>query len=87
MFFDNLNLKEDIKMSNVSETSSKLEQRVRAIVFDFDDAIFVSYRSPSNGYLSYLKFAAKTKTICRLSAGKSAANFNRLPGEGLNSNE
>ena len=24
------------------------------IVFDFDDAIFVSYRSPSNGYLSYL---------------------------------
>jgi len=33
------------------------------IVFDFDDAIFVSYRSPSNGYLSYLKFASKTKTI------------------------
>ena len=38
------------------------------IVFDFDDAIFVSYRSPSNGYLSYLKFAGKTKTICGLSA-------------------
>ena len=37
-------------------------------VFDFDDAIFVSYRSPSNGYLSYLKFASKTKTICRLAA-------------------
>lgn len=36
------------------------------IVFDFDDAIFVSYRSPANGYLSYLKFAGKTKTICRL---------------------
>src|SRR6185295_15399104 len=36
------------------------------MVFDFDDAIFVSYRSPSNGYLSYLKFASKTKTICRL---------------------
>jgi len=34
-------------------------------IFDFDDAIFVSYRSPSNGYLSYLKFAAKTKGICR----------------------
>jgi glycosyltransferase involved in cell wall biosynthesis len=38
------------------------------IVFDFDDAIFVSYRSPANGYLSYLKFANKAKTICRLSS-------------------
>jgi glycosyltransferase involved in cell wall biosynthesis len=38
------------------------------MVFDFDDAIFVSYRSPSNGYLSYLKFASKTKTVCRLAS-------------------
>ncbi len=38
------------------------------IVFDFDDAIFVSYKSPSNGYLSYLKFPGKTAEICRLSA-------------------
>src|SRR5215218_3348496 len=38
------------------------------VVFDFDDAIFVSYRSPSNGYLSYLKFAGKTKTICSLAS-------------------
>jgi glycosyltransferase involved in cell wall biosynthesis len=37
------------------------------MVFDFDDAIFVSYKSPSNGYLSYLKFASKAKTICRFS--------------------
>src|SRR5215204_2774310 len=37
-------------------------------VFDFDDAIFVSYKSPSNGYLSYLKFASKTKTICRIAS-------------------
>jgi len=44
------------------------------IVFDFDDAIFVSYRSPSNGYLSYLKFAGKTKTICRISAHVMAGN-------------
>ena len=44
------------------------------IVFDFDDAIFVSYRSPSNGYLSYLKFAGKTKTICRISAQVMAGN-------------
>src|SRR2546428_1891902 len=44
------------------------------VVFDFDDAIFVSYRSPSNGYLSYLKFAAKTKTICRLASHVMVGN-------------
>ena len=44
------------------------------IVFDFDDAIFVSYKSPSNGYLSYLKFPGKTAEICRLSANIMAGN-------------
>ena len=44
------------------------------VVFDFDDAIFVSYRSPSNGYLSYLKFAGKAKTICRISSHVMAGN-------------
>ena len=43
-------------------------------VFDFDDAIFVSYRSPSNGYLSYLKFASKTKTICQLASHVMVGN-------------
>lgn len=44
------------------------------IVFDFDDAVFVSYKSPSNGYLSYLKFPGKTAEICRLSAHVMAGN-------------
>jgi glycosyltransferase involved in cell wall biosynthesis len=44
------------------------------IVFDFDDAIYVSYRSPSNGYLSYLKFASKTKTICRIASHVMVGN-------------
>ncbi len=44
------------------------------IVFDFDDAIFVSYKSPSNGYLSYLKFAGKAKTTCRLAAHVMVGN-------------
>ena len=44
------------------------------MVFDFDDAIFVSYRSPSNGYLSYLKFAGKTKSICRIAAHVMVGN-------------
>ena len=49
------------------------QQRV-PFVFDFDDAIFVTYRSPSNGYLSYLKFASKTKTICRLASHVMVGN-------------
>src|SRR5215475_9127215 len=49
-------------------------QRRVPIVFDFDDAVFVSYRSPSNGYLSYLKFASKTKTICRIASHVMVGN-------------
>lgn len=44
------------------------------MVFDFDDAVFVPYKSPSNGYLSYLKFPGKTATICRLSSHVMAGN-------------
>ncbi|MCI0485710.1 MAG: glycosyltransferase family 4 protein [Blastocatellia bacterium] len=44
------------------------------MVFDFDDAIFVRYISPSNGYLSYLKFPAKTRAICRMAAHVIAGN-------------
>jgi glycosyltransferase involved in cell wall biosynthesis len=44
------------------------------IVFDFDDAVFVPYRSPSNGYLSYLKFPQKTSETCRLAAHVMAGN-------------
>lgn len=44
------------------------------VVFDFDDAIFHSYKSPSNGYLSYLKFPGKTAEICRLSTRIMAGN-------------
>lgn len=44
------------------------------MIFDFDDAVFVPYVSPSNGYLSYLKFPTKTKTICRLATHVIAGN-------------
>jgi len=43
-------------------------------IFDFDDAVFVSYKSPANGYLSYLKFPGKTRTICRKAAHVMAGN-------------
>ena len=44
------------------------------MIFDFDDAVFVAYKSPANGYLSYLKFPNKTADICRLSAHVMAGN-------------
>src|SRR5262245_7290929 len=44
------------------------------IVFDFDDAIFERYRSPSNGYLSVLKCPGKTAAICRVSTHVIAGN-------------
>ncbi|CAN5443370.1 glycosyltransferase family 4 protein [soil metagenome] len=44
------------------------------VVFDFDDAVFVSYKSPSNGYLSYLKFPGKITEICKLSKHVMAGN-------------
>jgi glycosyltransferase involved in cell wall biosynthesis len=44
------------------------------MVFDFDDAVFEPYVSPSNGYLSLLKFPGKTATVCRLAAHVMAGN-------------
>ena len=36
------------------------------IVYDFCDPVYLPYRSPTNKYLSHLKFFRKTKAICRL---------------------
>jgi glycosyltransferase involved in cell wall biosynthesis len=43
-------------------------------IFDFDDAVFVAFKSPANGYLSYLKFPSKTAETCRLAAHVMAGN-------------
>ena len=37
------------------------------IIYQLDDPLHVPYRSPINGYFSYLKFFGKVKTICRIS--------------------
>lgn len=54
------------------------ERRIAAsgipMIFDFDDAVFVPYRSPSNGYLSYLKFPSKTGSVIRMSSHVMAGN-------------
>jgi glycosyltransferase involved in cell wall biosynthesis len=44
------------------------------LVFDFDDAVFLPYRSPSNGWLSLLKAPSKTRTICRSAAHVMVGN-------------
>jgi glycosyltransferase involved in cell wall biosynthesis len=44
------------------------------MIFDFDDAIFVPHISPTHGYLTLLKQATKTRTLCRLAAHVIAGN-------------
>ena len=47
-----------------------LEKRVarrKPIIYQLDDPLFVPYRSPANGYLSYLKFFGKVKEIIKMS--------------------
>ncbi|HLA96666.1 MAG TPA: glycosyltransferase family 4 protein [Pyrinomonadaceae bacterium] len=45
----------------------KMIARKRPIIYQLDDPLFVPYKSPSNGYLSYLKFFGKIKEIIRIS--------------------
>ena len=46
----------------------RLIARKKPIIYQLDDPLFVPYRSPSNGLLSYLKFFGKIKTIVQLSS-------------------
>lgn len=45
----------------------KLVARKKPIIYQLDDPLFMPYKSPSNGYLSYLKFFSKIKEIIRIS--------------------
>jgi len=48
-----------------------LEKRIarkKPIIYQLDDPLYMPYRSPSNGYLSYLKFFGKIKEIIRMSS-------------------
>jgi glycosyltransferase involved in cell wall biosynthesis len=51
-----------------------LHARQPAIVYDFDDAVYLPYVSPTNRYLSYLKFPWKTRALCRLAGAVIAGN-------------
>lgn len=45
----------------------KLVARKKPIIYQLDDPLFMPYKSPANGYLSYLKFFGKVKEIIRIS--------------------
>lgn len=45
----------------------KFISRRKPIIYQLDDPLFVPYRSPTNGYLSYLKFFGKIKEIIAIS--------------------
>jgi len=44
-------------------------------VFDFDDAVWIDYRSPANPFFSRLRFPGKTVTACRLASQVWAGNL------------
>jgi glycosyltransferase involved in cell wall biosynthesis len=40
----------------------------KPLIYQLDDPLYIPYRSPSNGWLSYLKCFGKVATLCRLSS-------------------
>jgi glycosyltransferase involved in cell wall biosynthesis len=38
------------------------------LIYVLDDPLYIPYRSPANGWLSYLKCFGKVKTLCRMSS-------------------
>lgn len=45
----------------------RLIARKKPIIYQLDDPLYLPYKSPSNGYLSYLKFFGKVKEIIKIS--------------------
>ncbi len=53
----------------------KLQNCGVPVIYDFDDAVWLRYISPTNGYASLLKGTpGKTRTLCRLAAHVMAGN-------------
>ena len=51
-----------------------LAKRGIPMVFDFDDAVWMRYKSPANSYFSYLRFPGKTVSLCQMSTEVMAGN-------------
>lgn len=43
-------------------------RRGKRLIYLLDDPLYIPYRSPANGWMSYLKFFGKVKALCRMSA-------------------
>lgn len=50
------------------ELIERVAARRKPVIYQLDDPLYVPYRSPFNGYMSYLKFFGKVGRICRLSS-------------------
>ena len=72
--YDAVFLQREASLLGPAWSERLLHARQPAIVYDFDDAIYLPYVSPTNRYLSYLKFPWKTRTLCRLAAAVMAGN-------------
>lgn len=46
----------------------------RPVIFDFDDAIFLPHTNEANKLFSWMKFAGKTRSICRISNSVMVGN-------------
>jgi glycosyltransferase involved in cell wall biosynthesis len=52
----------------------RLAARMRPLIFDFDDAVYLLHTSGANRWTSPLKFPGKTATLCRISRQVVAGN-------------
>jgi len=43
-------------------------RRGKPLIYQLDDPLYIPYRSPSNGWMSYLKCFGKVATLCRVSS-------------------
>lgn len=55
-------------------TEAVARRRTPAFVYDFDDAVYLPYSSPTHGVLAHLKFPGKTAALCRMASAVTAGN-------------
>lgn len=72
--YDAVFLQREASLIGPAWSERLLRSRQPAIVYDFDDAIYLPYVSPTNRYLSYLKFPWKTRALCRMAGAVVAGN-------------
>jgi glycosyltransferase involved in cell wall biosynthesis len=62
--FDGLYLFREAALVGPAWLERLARRRIPRLIYDFDDAIWLPYVSPSNRWLSYLKAVSKTASIC-----------------------